>query len=437
MSTELINPVKLRDKKQEQAMRAIVLANANAKSWVKLRRQDDFKLVGNTDIEYGLLNSVYIKPIGKDKYQCYVVSTEYAKGNFCKVFDILRVFEVDANNSKQPITDIKMEHDLVMKRPYSTASKKPLAPRPGIEYDPDEPPLAPRLAEDKKPIPLAEQMERALKDDSFSIYFHEYVKRINLANTLQQNELDTAHALKSKIQKVSITTQKPYINDSSHTVTKEALIMLRVGDADLDSRKPEEFNDTQLQSMVLTLCQSLQQLHDNGRIHRDIKRGNIRISKSSGKMVAELIDFGLNCQAQSEQVFAGSPAYLPGEVWTSYYSKIDYSMDIYALSLTLFRLIFAKDWQSFHPKCIEHHPIEERGYPRYRERIARLIEDNTKTVEVLPGDKWLELYKLIELGLDVDPKKRPMINQFIEVCKQLPTNKPKQDPSHQRTALSC
>ncbi len=108
---------------------------------------------------------------------------------------------------------------------------------------------------------------------------------------------------------------------------------------DLIKRK-QRFTEEQIISIIQPLLSGLQNIHDKGFVHRDIKPGNVFI-RSSGSPV--LIDFGsarqtLQDNPQTLTNFV-SPGYAPIEQYVSKSDKQGPWTDIYGLSATLYRVM--------------------------------------------------------------------------------------------------
>ncbi len=96
------------------------------------------------------------------------------------------------------------------------------------------------------------------------------------------------------------------------------------------------------------ICGALQEVHDNGLIHLDVKPANIVAAKAGGvNDVAKLLDFGLAKQRDacestgepgSDGNFSGSPLFMSPEQVTAY-DGVDARSDIYSLGAVVYFLL--------------------------------------------------------------------------------------------------
>jgi len=136
---------------------------------------------------------------------------------------------------------------------------------------------------------------------------------------------------------------------------------------------------------------SLEYLHAQHVVHRDIKLENIIFDKQGN---AKLIDFGfsVNCKDKRLKVFCGTPSYMAPEI----VKRAEYKgkpTDIWSLGVILFAMISG---------CF---PFSAKAYPDLYKKIVRghyRFPDNLFS----PGAQ-----ELVSSMLVMDPGKRPSISQ--------------------------
>lgn len=94
------------------------------------------------------------------------------------------------------------------------------------------------------------------------------------------------------------------------------------------------------------LCLGLGEAHKLGLVHRDLKPGNILISRKDGQLKAKILDFGIakviddatgGGKLTSTGEILGSPAYMSPEQWTA--RPVDQRSDIYALGCLMYEVL--------------------------------------------------------------------------------------------------
>ena len=91
-------------------------------------------------------------------------------------------------------------------------------------------------------------------------------------------------------------------------------------------------------SLLLAIADGLTAIHREGVIHRDLKPGNVLVSKAGA---LKITDFGIarpdnsNLTQMSEMV--GSSVYMAPELWTG--QEPDFSVDLYALGIVAYELL--------------------------------------------------------------------------------------------------
>jgi serine/threonine protein kinase len=151
----------------------------------------------------------------------------------------------------------------------------------------------------------------------------------------------------------------------------------------------------------------LQSLHHRGMLHRDIKPGNILVS---GNGVARLGDFGLVTDdlVVGYGSAAGYSDHIAVEVWQTYTTSA--KSDIWALGMTIYRLLHGKVWYGEAPnpaalvkkggfaatlKFLPHVP------QRWRRAIRKMMHDDS-SVRYQSVDQVLAAFSKLPVDQDWD-----------------------------------
>ena len=108
------------------------------------------------------------------------------------------------------------------------------------------------------------------------------------------------------------------------------------------------------------IVETLERAHAAGILHRDLKPANIFLIAPEAGGGVRLLDFGLSRIKTSTPLtvmgtILGSPSYIAPEVWGGQPDKLDQRVDVYSLSVILFRAISGRmpfSGESLHDKFI-------------------------------------------------------------------------------------
>jgi serine/threonine protein kinase len=169
------------------------------------------------------------------------------------------------------------------------------------------------------------------------------------------------------------------------------------------------------------LCRALEEAHDSGLVHRDVKPANIALCERAGvKDVVKLFDFGLVAeldQAHSvdDDVLVGTPAYLAPEAILSP-RTIDARADLYAVGAVAYWLLTGTpvfEGSSIVEIC-SHHIHTAPDAPS-----SRLAHDLPAELEAIilrclakdPSDRWSSAREL-RLALEACEHEAPAAKLF-------------------------
>ena len=152
--------------------------------------------------------------------------------------------------------------------------------------------------------------------------------------------------------------------------------------------------------MGVRLARALGYAHQNNVVHRDIKPQNIFIETDGTPII---LDFGLAKISQANQLqwtqsgeILGTPAYMPPEQIDTRVGPIGPASDIYALGMTLYRLLtgrsaFGGEAQFMIPQILMDRPRAPSSVVPDRDELKRVDALLLKSLEKKPKDRFASM----------------------------------------------
>lgn len=169
---------------------------------------------------------------------------------------------------------------------------------------------------------------------------------------------------------------------------------------------PQGLDEQSIKIIIKDVLKALDYFHDNGRIHRDIKAGNIVISETGRVQVA---DFGVSGSLveQLRTTLCGSPCWMAPEVMKRAFKDAqteddgyDYAVDIWSLGITALELAKGR------PPLYDHAP--SRVFSMVVSNPPPVLDDANKK-------KFSQQFKdFVSHCLQKDPTKRPSAAKLLK-----------------------
>lgn len=124
------------------------------------------------------------------------------------------------------------------------------------------------------------------------------------------------------------------------------LIMEFAGGGELKDRLEEmkDFDEIYARTIFQQICSAMSYCHNRGLIHRDLKLENV-LFKEKDSMVIKIVDFGIAgvCKPQEkDKTDSGTLSYMPPEVLSGKKLEAGPGIDIWALGVMLYAMVFGK-----------------------------------------------------------------------------------------------
>ena len=228
-----------------------------------------------------------------------------------------------------------------------------------------------------KQIPLTDLSEEEKKDTFNEVLI---LKKVNHSNIIKF--LDVFKTSKP-INTLNIVTE--YADDGDLSQKIEKL-----------KQKKSPFTEKEILNYLTQICLALNHIHKKKIIHRDLKSGNIFLTKSG---LVKLGDFGISKGFKNTwekaKTMVGTPYYLSPEIING--QPYDSKNDIWALGVMIYEMMSFKK------------PFNANSLPALSLRILRGV------YQPPPSYYSKDLINLVKLCLNLEPKKRPSAEMILKI----------------------
>ncbi|CAI2368944.1 unnamed protein product [Moneuplotes crassus] len=177
------------------------------------------------------------------------------------------------------------------------------------------------------------------------------------------------------------------------------LIMEYAGGGELKDRVEEmkDMDEIYARFIFQQICSAMSYCHNRGLIHRDLKLENV-LFKEKGGMIIKIVDFGIAgvCKPQEkEKTDSGTLSYMPPEVLSGEKLEAGPGIDIWALGVMLYTMIYGKlpfygDTEDEIINCI----IKKKPSFKDKKTISKELKDLLIKVLNKDSDKRLSMFDL-------------------------------------------
>jgi serine/threonine protein kinase len=165
-----------------------------------------------------------------------------------------------------------------------------------------------------------------------------------------------------------------------------------------------ELSEKQKMKITLSLVKALSSLHHKNIIHGDLKTNNAILHYMDKKQIIKLIDFGMSYFSETDDMIdieykCGTMGYRAPEQ-EEY--KMNYQSDVYSLAVTVIEMWNGEIW------------IDGESFKECRKEVLSGLRKIVK--------HHTELGNLLRKCLNLDPKKRPLLQKVLDSLEKIIRN---------------
>ena len=228
-----------------------------------------------------------------------------------------------------------------------------------------------------------------------NIYALKKVKLINLSEKERENSLNEVRLLASIKSRFVISYKEAFFDEKDNTL---CMVMEFADSGDLyqkiiESRKRQRlFEESDIWRIFIQLVKGLKALHELNILHRDLKSANVFLMRDGSVKLGDLNVSKVQRKGMG-YTQTGTPYYASPEVWDD--KPYDTKSDIWSLGCVLYEMITlrppfrAKNMEGLYKKVIQG-------------RFNRI-----------PNQFTNDLFKIVQLLLQVNPEKRPSCSEIL------------------------
>ena len=229
-----------------------------------------------------------------------------------------------------------------------------------------------------------------------NIYALKKVKLINLSEKERKNALNEVRLLASIKSKLVISYKEAFFDEKDNTL---GMVMEFADGGDLyqkivQNRKTQRlFEESDIWRIFIQLVKGLKALHELNILHRDLKSANVFLMQDGSVKLGDLNVSKVQRKGMG-YTQTGTPYYASPEVWND--KPYDTKSDIWSLGCVLYEMITlrppfrAQNMEGLYKKVIQG-------------RFNRI-----------PNKFTNDLFKIVQLLLQVSPEKRPSCEEILK-----------------------